>query len=110
MNEPMVELVYDRACPNVEQTRAMIVAAFREVGAEVRWTEWDREDGSTPAALRSYGSPTVLVNGRDIGGADGDDSRAGANSCRIYADECGCVCGIPSATLIVSALREAKAR
>ena len=39
------------------------------------------------------GSPSVLVNGEDVGCAGGSMAQADANSCRIYRDDCGCVCG-----------------
>lgn len=102
-----VELVYDRDCPNVDSARDMITAALREAGAPPSWKEWDREDGSTPTALRNFGSPTVLVNGQDVSNDENAAGRADANSCRVYRDDCGCVCGTPSLGMIVSAINEA---
>jgi hypothetical protein len=104
-----VELVYDRDCPNVGRARAMIRAALKEVGANAVWAEWDREDAATPSELRSYGSPSVLVNGKDVGCDENEAVRSAANSCRVYLDDCGCVCGAPSAGLIVRAIRRAQA-
>jgi mercuric ion transport protein len=102
-----VELVFDRDCPNVARARAVIRAALGEVGADAVWSEWDRADAATPAELRSYGSPSVLVNGKDV---DANEVvRSDANSCRVYMDDCGCVCGAPSAWLIVRAIRLAQA-
>jgi mercuric ion transport protein len=100
-----VELIYDRDCPNVERARTMIRQALEDVGAEVRWTEWDREDARTPAELKHYGSPTVLVDGKDVGCNEQESSEPNGNSCRVYADETGCLCGAPSAKLITDALR-----
>jgi hypothetical protein len=105
---PTVALVYDRDCQNVDRARAMIAAALREVGAPPVWTEWDREGQNTPEALRSYGSPTVLVNGQDVGCDEDDEVQADANACRVYRDESGCLCGAPSARLIVSAMHGAR--
>jgi hypothetical protein len=102
-----VELVYDRDCPNVDRARSMIRAALIELGAEVSWTEWDREDAATPRELRRYGSPTVLVYGHDVGCDENEDAQSDANSCRVYMDECGCICGAPSSQLIVDAIRGA---
>ena len=108
-NAPRIELVYDRDCPNIERARAMIRSALEEIGAATAWTEWDREDVRTPRELRRYGSPTVLVNGRDVGCDENEDTRADANACRVYMDECGCLCGAPSSALIIKAIRGAVA-
>ena len=108
-SDPRIDLVYDRDCPNVARARAMIRAALQEVGVELFWWEWDRDNAATPVALRGYGSPTVLVNGRDVDCEKNDSVEADGNSCRVYFDECGCICGAPSATLITSAIRRARA-
>jgi len=100
-----VELVYDRDCPNVDRARSMLRAALGSVGAEPTWTEWDRTDPRTPRELRMLGSPTVLVNGKDVGCDDNGGAQADANSCRVYTDDRGCVCGAPSSGLIAKAIR-----
>ena len=100
----LIELVYDRDCPNVERARAMIRAALDEVGADPQWIEWDRESSDTPPNRRQYGSPTVLVNGQDVGCDENDAPQADANACRVYIDNTGCLCGAPSARLIASAI------
>jgi hypothetical protein len=104
---PRIELVYDATCPNVERARAAIRAALLAVGAPMEWEEWERGAEATPAALRGLGSPSVFVNGRDVGSDEGTSTDADANSCRIYVDERGCLCGAPSAELIVDALKAA---
>ena len=103
-NGLLVELVYDRDCPNVDRARAMIRAALDEVGADPQWLEWDRASSETPPDRRHYGSPTVLVNGHDVGCDENDSAQADANACRVYLDSAGCLCGAPSARLIVSAI------
>lgn len=105
MRHLQIELIYDRACPNVEQAREMIQAALTEVGAESRWTEWDREEARTPQALRHYGSPTVLVNGRDVSSVAVEETLSHGNSCRLYAGTDDHLCGAPSAALIATAIR-----
>lgn len=103
-NQIRVELVYDPTCPNVDRAREAIRDALASVGAPLVWREWLREDPTTPVSLRSLGSPSVLVNGADAG-CDGESpARADANSCRIYVDECGCICGAPSAQLILDVI------
>lgn len=103
-NRLTVELVYDRDCPNVERARAMIRAALREVGADPTWTEWDREATETPRDRRGFASPTVLVNGRDVGCDENEMVQQDANACRVYVDADGCLCGAPSAHLIAQAI------
>lgn len=101
---PRIDLIYDRDCPNIDAARSRIRDAIAQVADEGSWHEWDRADANTPPELRNYGSPTVLVNGRDVACADNEAAQSDANSCRIYVDACGCVCGAPSAELIVQAL------
>lgn len=105
MTKPLVELVYDRDCPNVERARSMIRAALHEVGAEPAWTEWDRTSLGTPANRRRFGSPTVLVNGQDIGGGENEASAVDASACRVYTDRNGAICGAPSSRMIVDAIK-----
>lgn len=103
-----VELVYDLDCPNVKCAREAIAMALREADAPSGWTEWDREGRDTPAALRGFGSPTVLVNGRDVSATDADDTRADANCCRVYRDAGGRMSGAPAVDQIVRAVRRAR--
>ena len=37
-------------------------------GLEPEWREWDTGEAKTPEAYRGLGSPTALVDGRDLGG------------------------------------------
>ena len=101
MNRLRIELVYDPACPNVEQARDAIRGALMALGAPVAWGEWVRDDPATPQRLRDLASPSVLVNGQDVGCDGGSIAAADANACRIYADDCGCICGAPSVALIL---------
>ena len=101
---PRIEMVYDPDCPNVNRARAAIRGALAAIGAPIAWREWDCTDESTPAALRVMGSPSVLVDGRDVGCDGGTMAQAHANSCRIYPDDCGCICGAPSIELILRAI------
>ena len=104
-----VALVYDRDCPNVGDCRDALRSALSEFGARPSWSEWDRNSADTPTAYRSFGSPTVLVNGRDIYSAT-QDSEPEGNSCRVYAnDESGRLAGVPSVKSIVNALFAAAA-
>ncbi len=91
---PKVELVFFDGCPNVDATRHRIQAALQQVGAAASWQEWDTLKETTPAELRRYGSPTVLVDGKDVSGAPpGTGMRC-------------VVGGAPAIDLIVAALRQ----
>jgi hypothetical protein len=67
-----IELVYFEGCPNVAPARENLRAGLEAAGLPPEWREWNQLDPSTPAALRKHGSPTILVNRRDVtGGAEG---------------------------------------
>jgi hypothetical protein len=97
---PTVELIYDSDCPNVERARANLLRAFAEVGLTPRWQEWDRSDPESPVPVRAYGSPTVLVDGKDVA----DAPPSGADCCRLYRDGKGRFQGAPSVGMIAAAL------
>lgn len=76
---PCVQLIYDSDCPNVDEARREIAAALREQGLPELWEESQQETGK-----ERFGSPTVMVNGRDVE-PDGSARRAN-QACRIYVD------------------------
>ena len=100
-----VELIYDKDCPNVEGTRGRLKLALAEAGFGAQWQEWERSDAKSPDYVRGYGSPTILVNGKDVAGALPAD---GAKCCRVYSDKGGEISGVPSSEVITSALLKAK--
>jgi len=100
-----VELIYDMDCPNVRETRAQLLRAFVEAELPPRWQEWDRGVPKSPAYVRAYGSPSILVNGEDVANAL---PSAGDNRCRIYLDKNGQFRGVPSVEAITSALLKTK--
>jgi hypothetical protein len=97
-----VELIYDAACPNVEAARQQLRRAFQELGQPPAWQEWDRGAPSSPAHARQYGSPTILVDGKDVSGASPSD---GADSCRVYRSKHDGLQRVPPIEAIVSAMR-----
>lgn len=97
---PHVELIYDSDCPNVPRARENLLRAFHQAGITPRWQEWDRSDTAAPARVLSFGSPTVLVEGRDVAGTAPSD----AACCRIYRGAWGENPGAPPVTLIAAAL------
>ena len=64
-----VELIYDADCPNATAARSLLIRAFAKTGTSARWREWERSARNTPARARAFGSPTVLIDGRDVAGA-----------------------------------------
>ena len=96
-----VELIYDAECPNVNDARSQLIRAFHEAGVPPKWMEWDRAAPETPAHARGYGSPTILVDGRDVADVAASD---GAECCRVYMAEGGKFSGVPSVKTIASAL------
>lgn len=99
---PTVELIYDSDCPNVPQAREILLRAFGQTSLVPHWQEWDRADAKAPEYTRAFGSPTVLVNGKDVAWSDAPD----AACCRIYAGVDGKHHGAPAQALIAAALAE----
>lgn len=97
---PGVELIYDSDCPNVPQARANLLRALGQAGLTPRWREWDRADADAPEHVRAFGSPTILVDGKDVAGSKAAD----AACCRIYSGGEGEHQGAPPVALIVAAL------
>lgn len=97
-----IELIYARDCPNVNAARANLVLALSATRLPARWTEWDQLSPETPAYARGFGSPTVLVDGRDVG--EISDKKAAGACCRIYASATSGLTGVPSVDLIARGL------
>ncbi len=99
-----VELIYDRECPNVARARAHLLRAFAEGNTPVSWIEWERSDPASPPYARGYGSPTVLVDGADVAGAEPSEE---VSCCRLYPGGSGGMEGVPPVEAIAAALRAA---
>jgi hypothetical protein len=100
-----VELIYARDCPNVLAARGNLIKAIAASSREVRWTEWDSSAADSPPHVKGYGSPTVLVDGKDV--AENSASGAGA-SCRLYRRDGRRFEGAPSAEQIATVLASRK--
>ena len=94
---PYVELIYFPGCPHVELARDRIRAALDAAGLEGIWRERDASAPDAPEHVRGWGSPTVLVDGRDVQGGQ----RGEGLSCRVYSAGQGA----PPLAAIVEALR-----
>ena len=94
-----IELLYDKECPNTSEARANLEQALAAVGLPPSWSERELSSADTPPQARAFGSPTVLVNGRDVAGGQPGD----AASCRVY-ETAGRRSRAPAADLIARAL------
>lgn len=84
----------------------MLSRALQEVGAPAVWTEWNTGDPACPESLRGFGSPTVLVNGKDVAPGPHPWARweeANGPRCRVYR-EGDVILGGPPLGAIVAAL------
>jgi len=96
-----IELIYDSSCPNIEKARERIREAQSDLNIPHEWDEWDRANPDAPDYVSGYGSPTILVKGKDV--ANISDGSAG-DSCRLYRNEQGGVEGVPSVQSIKRAI------
>jgi len=97
-----VELIFDRDCPNVGEARTKLLQAFKQVGMSPQWKEWDREDPQSPSYAKLFGSPTILIGGKDI---SGEQPSSANNSCRVYQDSNGKFIKTPPLESLVSGLQ-----
>ncbi len=95
-----VELIYDSDCPNAAEARSLLKHAFGLLSLPAQWTEWDRQKPDAPPYARRYGSPTILVDSRDVVGVDAQES---ADSCRLYVHDEG-FRGVPPLDRITAAI------
>ena len=96
-----IELVYDADCPNVAEARAALLRACAKTGVAAAWVEWERNVPKTPAHVRGYGSPTILIDGKDIAGAGPHQA---ADCCRLYTHAEHVLRGAPPVEQIAAAL------
>ncbi|MCB9558176.1 MAG: thioredoxin family protein [Deltaproteobacteria bacterium] len=95
----VVDFIYDDDCPNVEAARRNLRDALLTCNLPERWTEHRIGDPGVPARARGFGSPTILVDGKDVAGAEASAERC----CRVYPTGGG----VPSVELICAALERA---
>jgi hypothetical protein len=96
-----VVLLYERSCPNVRAARSNLLRALSLANLPACWRELDLEAPDTPQEWRMLGSPTVLVDGTDVGGG----APAAGATCRLYEHD-GQVLHAPSVERIVAHLEE----
>ena len=84
-------------CPNAKSMTANLTEACRTLGIECRIDQVNLETLAEDDPRRGWGSPTVLVNGADLIGAE--RPTATGPSCRIYPGG-----GVPTADEIAERL------
>ena len=94
-----VQLLTFPGCPNAGAARDVLRLALESSGIRAIVEEVDTTAPDAPEELRGWGSPTILVNGRDVV----NESPGGA-SCRLYRDAEGITRGTPDESVVRSAL------
>ena len=93
-----IQLLYFEACPNLERARLALRDAMVADQIDQAVEEIDVDSPTAPESLRGWGSPTILIDGKDVTGA----TRTTASSCRLYAN------GAPSVDEIRARLAAAR--
>ena len=99
-----VQLIYFDGCPNADGARNELRAALARLSIATRIEEISTTAPDVPAELRRWGSPTILIDGVDVGG----DSAPSGASCRLYSRGDGRLLRIPPAPLIDAVLSRAR--
>jgi hypothetical protein len=99
----LIEIRYFDGCPNCEPTLELVRIAVRELGIHAEIIETRVLDLDHAKQIGFPGSPTVLVNGRDI------EPRTLPTSfhCRVYETATG-ISGVPPRPLLDAALLRAR--
>ncbi len=95
-----IDFIWDADCPNVKAARANLMTAISRASVSASWSEWQIGDDAMPDRARGFGSPTILINGQDVGGATGGKGE----SCRLYQAADGKLGGVPEVDTIAAAL------
>jgi hypothetical protein len=99
---PTIEILYFAGCPNYEALVARLPKLLDHAGVKAKIALRQVESEEDATRSRFLGSPTVLVNGRDI--EPGADGRTDFGlKCRLYRTPSRIV-GMPPDTLVVDAL------
>ena len=93
-----VQLISFSGCPNVENARRALRQALASLALEETFEEVDSAAHDTPDELKSWGSPTILVDGVDVAGGS-----PSGRSCRTYPPSE--FPGAPPMVMIVARLR-----
>jgi len=67
-----VELLTGCNCGSAEVARDNLAEAYRQMGLAPTWKEVDLDSPHISEEYKKYGSPTILVNGKDAFSPGGD--------------------------------------
>ena len=96
-----IQLLTFPGCANAAAARELLARVLAGSGLAPAFEELDTQAEATPEAYRAYASPTILVDGVAIGGAE---TQAGS-CCRLYLDDAGRrLVHLPSETALRQAL------
>lgn len=101
-----VQLLYFPGCPHVEAARAALRRSLVSLRLPEPFEEIDVTAPGTAEGLRSWGSPTILINGVDLAGA----ASPTGPSCRLYPGAPAGAQGVPDEATISAAIRRALPR
>mgnify|MGYP005644371087 CR=1 FL=1 len=85
-----IELVWSPSCTKVKATEGNLREAMALAGLSLSYTPWMIGD-DLPQRLQGYSSPTILIDGNDVGPGEGAEQ----SECR----------GLPSVDQILAVLR-----
>ncbi|MBE9516507.1 MAG: hypothetical protein IME93_05975 [Proteobacteria bacterium] len=99
-----IELIFEHTCPNINPAREQLRNALTELSLDSQWQEWDVADDKAPDYIHGYGSPTILINGKDVitMNTTGHDY-----CCRVYRDANGNIARSPTTKQIMDAITHA---
>ena len=98
-----IQLLTFPGCPHALEALKALEQAISRAGLAERVEEVDTTSPLTPPGLRDWSSPTILVDGRDVGG----EIAPTGGGCRLYAHENGELRGAPQAHVLDAALGRA---
>ena len=93
-----VQFLYFPDCPNHEAAREALGRCLAALKLPPDFDDIDVTGPEVPEVLRSWGSPTILVNGVDVSGQTAQQS---GSSCRIYGAS-----GVPTDEQITKLLND----
>ncbi len=105
MANPNIQFLSFPGCPHAPTLREALDRALDHCGLPPDFETLDASADDCPGDLKGRGSPTILLNGRDlVGGGPLEDTAdtADAMNCRVYPN------GLPDADAIARALRAAR--
>jgi mercuric ion transport protein len=101
-----IQLITFPECPHTPAARAALRRVLASTGVTYAIEEVNTSALGEHDPLRNWGSPTVLLNGEDVGG---QRVPTGPN-CRLYRNDEGNLQGVPPESLITAAVQRALTR